>query len=113
MVFGRAPCTSQKGPHVPVILKDDALPIPTLLSQNSSLFILSIGGITNKKMYEFYEGSPTSFPPCSISLIFLCTIAVTGRLVSRRISAAKFWWDDVLSTISLVEILEVGAVCFC
>ena len=64
-------------------------------------------------MLAFYEGSPTSLPAWSISFIFLCTTAVTGRLVSRRISAAKFWWDDVLSIISLVEILEVAAVYLC
>ena len=67
----------------------------------------------NKKMLEFYEGSPASLPACSISLTFLCTIAVTGRLVSRRISAAKFWWDDVLSIVSLVETPEVSAVFSC
>ena len=106
MVFGVATCTSHRLPDVPVILKD-AFPLLTILSQNSSLCILPVGSFENRKMLEFYEGSPTSLAACSMSLIFLCTIAVTGRLVSRRISAAKFWWDDVLSIISLVEILEI------
>lgn len=113
MVFGVAPCTSRKGPNVPVILKDDASSLLTLLSKNRIVFTLSVRRFADKKMLEFYEGSPNSLPACSMSLLFLCTITVTGRLVSRRISAAKFWWDDVLSIISLVQMVEIGAVCFC
>lgn len=53
-------------------------------------------------MYSFYEGSSTSLPAYSLALMILATVAVLSRLLSRRISAAKFWWDDVLIIIGLV-----------
>ena len=38
----------------------------------------------------------------SVALIVLSSILVILRLISRRLSAAKFWWDDTLIVISLV-----------
>lgn len=61
-------------------------------------------------MYSFYEGSSTSLPAYSLALMILATVAVLGRLLSRRISAAKFWWDDMLTIIGLVSSLHIGAI---
>ena len=37
-----------------------------------------------------------------IILIFLAIAAVAGRLLSRRITGIKFWWDDYLIIGALV-----------
>ena len=39
----------------------------------------------------------TSLVSYSVVLIFLSTISVIMRLISRHISAADFWWEYVLS----------------
>ena len=38
----------------------------------------------------------TSLVSYSVVLIFLSTISVIMRLISRHISAADFWWEYVL-----------------
>ena len=38
----------------------------------------------------------------SVALIALSSILAILRLISRRLSAAKFWWDDALIVVSLV-----------
>lgn len=39
----------------------------------------------------------------SIVSVVLATIAVAARLAARRISAAKFWWDDFTIVLALVR----------
>ncbi len=39
----------------------------------------------------------------SIVAVVLSTVAVTARLVARRLSAAKFWWDDYFILLALVS----------
>ena len=41
---------------------------------------------------------------CSVTLITLSSLLVVLRLISRRVSATKFWWDDVLIILSLVSL---------
>ena len=38
----------------------------------------------------------------SVTFLFLNTLVVGLRLLSRRISAARLWWDDAFIVISLV-----------
>ena len=45
---------------------------------------------------------PSSFTAFSVIFIFLSSLTVGLRLLSRRISSANFWWDDALIVISLV-----------
>ncbi len=37
----------------------------------------------------------------------LATLAVAARLIARRLSVAKYWWDDLLIVFALVR----GTVC--
>ena len=39
----------------------------------------------------------------SIVSVVLATIAVAARLAARRISAARFWWDDYTIIMALVS----------
>ena len=39
----------------------------------------------------------------SIVGVVLSTIAVTARLVARKLSAAEFWWDDLFIVLALVR----------
>ena len=39
----------------------------------------------------------------SIVGVVLSTIAVTARLVARKLSAAEFWWDDFFIVLALVR----------
>ncbi len=39
----------------------------------------------------------------TITLTVLATLAVAARLVARRLSVAKYWWDDLLIVFALVR----------
>ena len=39
----------------------------------------------------------------TISLIVLATFLVVARIIGRRISAAKLWWDDFVIVFALVR----------
>ena len=39
----------------------------------------------------------------TITLMVLATIAVAARLLARRLSVAKYWWDDPLIVFALVR----------
>ena len=43
----------------------------------------------------------------TITLTVLATLAVAARLVARKLSVAKFWWDDLLIVLALVRGIEV------
>ena len=55
------------------------------------------------KMREVPNARSTSLLANSIILIILSTMAVIMRAISRRISVAKLWWDDVLILIRSVH----------
>ena len=46
----------------------------------------------------------------SVTFLFLNTATVALRLISRRISAARLWWDDAFIVLSLVGLLPVRHV---
>ena len=46
----------------------------------------------------------------SVTFLVLNTLTVALRLISRRISAARLWWDDTFIVISLVGLLPVRHV---
>lgn len=46
----------------------------------------------------------------SVTFLILNTFTVALRLVSRRISAARLWWDDLFIVISLVGLSVVRHV---
>ena len=52
---------------------------------------------TTVKMLAASSERSTSLFAYSITLIILSTVAVIMRLISRRISAARFWWESVFS----------------
>lgn len=53
-------------------------------------------------MADVNETRAPSFVAFSVIFIVLSSLAVGLRLLSRRISAANFWWDDALIVVSLV-----------
>ena len=38
----------------------------------------------------------------NISMLILAFLAVSLRLISRKLSVLKYWWDDFFAVISLV-----------
>ena len=61
---------------------------------------------------------PTAIPPDeniawkvwvgSIVGVVLSTLAVTARVVARKLSAAHFWWDDLCIILALVSDPQAG-----
>ena len=39
----------------------------------------------------------------TITLVVLASISVAARILSRRISAANFWWDDWIIFVAMVR----------
>ena len=54
------------------------------------------GIYTQARVSQVYGGT--------ISLVVAATLAVALRLLARKISAAKFWWDDWILVLALVKI---------
>lgn len=46
----------------------------------------------------------------SIVSVVLATLAVTARLIARRLSAARFWWDDFTIFMALLVTWGMGVV---
>ena len=55
-------------------------------------------------------GDAASLVGFSVTFLVLNTLAVALRLISRRISAARLWWDDTFIVISLVGLPPVRHV---
>lgn len=51
----------------------------------------------------YYESRTSDLYGGTIALVGAATIAVALRIVARRISAAKFWWDDWNLVLALVR----------
>ena len=51
----------------------------------------------------YYQNRTAAVYSGTISLIIVAAIAVTLRLISRKVSAAPFWWDDWTLVIALVN----------
>ena len=54
-------------------------------------------------MDRYYESRVSEIYGGSISLIVLAILLVFARLVARKLSRAKFWWDDLLIVLALVS----------
>ena len=52
-----------------------------------------------------YIDRPATLFGCSLVLIILSSVLVILRLISRRLCAAKLWWDDALIVLSLVSLI--------
>lgn len=61
-------------------------------------------------MTDVIENRAPSFVAFSVIFIALSSLTVGLRLLSRRISAAKFWWDDAIIVISLVGYLKIRSL---
>ena len=46
----------------------------------------------------------------SIVSFVLATVAVFARLLARRISSAKLWWDDLTIVLALVRLDSVDRI---
>ena len=57
-----------------------------------------------KMVAEAYHDSRASnLYSATIPLVVVATFAVGSRLVARKISAAKYWWDDWTLVLALVR----------
>ncbi|KAL9134550.1 MAG: hypothetical protein Q9175_004263 [Cornicularia normoerica] len=63
-------------------------------------------------MTDVIETRAPSFVAFSVIFIALSSLTVGLRLLSRRISTAKFWWDDAIIVISLVLSFGSYAIVF-
>lgn len=51
----------------------------------------------------YHESQASKLYGVTISLVVAATFAVALRLVARRLSAAKYWWDDWMLVVALVR----------
>lgn len=51
----------------------------------------------------YYQTRVPDLYAATITLAVLQTIAVVARFAARKISAAKFWWDDYTILLALVR----------
>lgn len=55
------------------------------------------------KMSSYYQSRTSDVYGVTISLTVLATFLVIARLIARRMSAAKLWWDDLALVAALVS----------
>ena len=51
----------------------------------------------------YYQSRASEVYGITITLEVLATIAVIARLVSRKLSVAKYWWDDLTIVLAWVR----------
>ena len=51
----------------------------------------------------YYQSRASEVYGATITLQVLATIAVIARLVSRKLSVAKYWWDDLTIVLAWVR----------
>ena len=51
----------------------------------------------------YYQSRASEVYGTTITLEALATIAVIARLVSRKLSVAKYWWDDLTIVLAWVR----------
>lgn len=56
----------------------------------------------------FYQSRVSGIYGGTVPLMVLATIAVAARLVARKLSVAKYWWDDLLVVLALVRKIGVS-----
>lgn len=56
-----------------------------------------------RTMSVYYQSRQSEIYGGTISLIILATLSVAVRLVARRQSLAKLWWDDIILVVALVS----------
>ncbi|KAI4272862.1 MAG: hypothetical protein L6R38_006500 [Xanthoria sp. 2 TBL-2021] len=59
-------------------------------------------------MSVYYQSRQSEIYGGTISLIILATVSVAVRLVARRQSPAKLWWDDFTVVVALVRYCGLG-----
>lgn len=66
--------------------------------QDSSIIVwshITMGEMnTQSQIAPLYGGT--------VALVFAATLAVALRLVARRMTLARYWWDDLFLTLALV-----------
>lgn len=50
----------------------------------------------------YHESRTSDIYGSTITMVVAATIAVALRLYARRLSVAKFWWDDWMLVLALV-----------
>jgi hypothetical protein len=50
----------------------------------------------------YHESQKSQIYGVTVTLVVAATLAVALRLVARRLSAAKYWWDDWMLVLALV-----------
>ena len=54
-------------------------------------------------MSNYYQSRTSAVYGVTISLTALATLLAIARLIARRMSAAKLWWDDLALVAALVS----------
>lgn len=52
------------------------------------------------------EGSRASFLAAVVLLWTLATAALAGRLVARRLTNSRYWWDDYTAVVAFVSLIR-------
>ena len=104
MHLSKAPCVCPQSPSIAFIyLEIFAISLPTILGSSRSLSTMT--NIND-------QSSQVQIYTVTAILLAIATVGVALRLLARRISSARFWWDDYTIIVALVISTPSGLALF-